>query len=287
MVNRRSGVPVVDRDLRRPNPRRFTNSPRSTSFPWAAPAAVDDNVFAITSTLPDVQPSVLQAACDPASPRLPAWPIYRGIVAACGAGEAEARKVFTCFLAAKAEHDDAGDVVDKTVRGELDLPAPPASPDGASSIDPPTVPRLREITGRADFAHYLKVLVDETGLGYRAIGDATRGLNRKAVSCRSTLSENLRNHKAPTKEAVVETLLSVLYARLAGTVATAEPVRGHSVLDHPSDGFDAELVTRTLRQFNAGINRVEVITYDQLIDAAERSLTFEDDVNRNPPAAPE
>ncbi|MEV7094858.1 hypothetical protein AB0M80_18675 [Amycolatopsis sp. NPDC051045] len=208
---------------------------------------VDRNVFAIISTLPEVQPSVLQAACDPTSPRLLAWPVYRGIVQACGAGEAEAKVVFTRFLAAKAEQDDGSGVLDPPARGRLDLTpvarattgAPPASP-----ADPPTIPRLqlpapltrgprpaappprlRQITSRADFARYLKALVDETGLTYRAIEDNTRKLNRKAVSCRSTLSENLRNNKPPTGEAVVATLLAVLYAELAGTTAVDEPVR--------------------------------------------------------------
>lgn len=61
----------------------------------------------------------------------------------------------------------------------------------------------------------------------------------------------------------------------------ATVVIGHSALDHPCEDFDDDLVTRTLRQYNAGINRVDVITYDQLLDAAERSLTFEDQVDRS------
>jgi hypothetical protein len=61
----------------------------------------------------------------------------------------------------------------------------------------------------------------------------------------------------------------------------ATVVIGHSALDHPAKDFDDDLVTRTLRQYNAGINRVDVITYDQLLDAAERSLTFEDQVDRS------
>ncbi|WP_410606769.1 hypothetical protein [Amycolatopsis sp. lyj-109] len=208
---------------------------------------VDSNLFAVISTMPDVQPSVLQAACDPTSPRLLAWPVYRGIVQACGAGEAEAKVVFARFLAAKAEQDDGDGVLDPPARGRLDLAsvahptavAPPPEP-----ADPPTVPRLRlparltrrpraepppprlrQITSRSDFARYLKALVEETGLTYRAIEDHTRKLDHKAVSCRSTLSENLRNHKPPTSEAVVATLLAVLYAELAGTTAGDERVR--------------------------------------------------------------
>ncbi|MBE8522419.1 hypothetical protein ILP97_33855 [Amycolatopsis sp. H6(2020)] len=204
---------------------------------------VDSNVFAIISTMPDVQPSVLQAACDPASPRLLAWPVYRGIAQACGAGEAEAKVVFTRFLAAKAEQDGGADVLDPPARGRLDLPPVAHPTTGSPPADPPTVPRLhlpagltrrprteppprlRQITSKPDFARYLKALVEETGLTYRAIEDHTRKLDHRAVSCRSTLSENLRNHKPPTSEAVVATLLAVLYADLAGTTAADEQVR--------------------------------------------------------------
>ncbi|WP_410573844.1 hypothetical protein [Amycolatopsis sp. cmx-4-61] len=201
---------------------------------------VDSHVFAIISTMPEVQPSVLHAACDPASPRLLAWPVYRGIVQACGAGEAEAKVVFTRYLAAKAERDRGAAVLDPPARGRLDgTPAPPPPPDDPPTIPrlqlpvpltrrprpEPAAPRLRQITSRSDFARYLKALVDESGLTYRAIEDQTRRLDHRAVSCRSTLSENLRNNKPPTSETVVTILLAVLYAEQAGTTAGDEQVR--------------------------------------------------------------
>lgn len=56
----------------------------------------------------------------------------------------------------------------------------------------------------------------------------------------------------------------------------ATVVIGHS--DHRrSPDAKREDVARTLRQYTAGLSRVEVITYDQLVDAAERALMFEHD----------
>ncbi|WP_157187300.1 Shedu anti-phage system protein SduA domain-containing protein [Nocardia vinacea] len=54
----------------------------------------------------------------------------------------------------------------------------------------------------------------------------------------------------------------------------ATVVIGHSDHHRPADA-EREVVARTLRQYTAGLNRVEVITYDQLVDAAERALLFE------------
>jgi hypothetical protein len=62
----------------------------------------------------------------------------------------------------------------------------------------------------------------------------------------------------------------------------ATVVIGHSNHHRPTEAT-REVVARTLRQYNAGINRVEVITYDQLVDSAERSVVFEHDSNRRPP----
>ncbi len=54
----------------------------------------------------------------------------------------------------------------------------------------------------------------------------------------------------------------------------ATVVIGHS--DHRrSPDAKREDVARTLRQYTAGLSRVEVITYDQLVDSAERALVFE------------
>lgn len=56
----------------------------------------------------------------------------------------------------------------------------------------------------------------------------------------------------------------------------ATVVIGHS--DHHRPARAArDVVARTLRQYNASLNRVEVITYDQLVESAERALAFEND----------
>ena len=57
----------------------------------------------------------------------------------------------------------------------------------------------------------------------------------------------------------------------------ATVVIGHSDRHRPQ-GAETEDVTRALRQYSAGLNRIEVITYDQLVDSAERALTFDRDV---------
>jgi hypothetical protein len=65
----------------------------------------------------------------------------------------------------------------------------------------------------------------------------------------------------------------------------ATVVIGHTNHHRPPD-TRPDVVARTLRQYNAGLNRVEVITYDQLVEAAERPLTFEREFNerRTPPS---
>jgi len=66
----------------------------------------------------------------------------------------------------------------------------------------------------------------------------------------------------------------------------ATVVIGHS--DHHRPARAArDVVARTLRQYNAGLNRVEVITYDQLVESAERALAFENDSKNTRPPAPQ
>ncbi|WP_174190057.1 Shedu anti-phage system protein SduA domain-containing protein [Nocardia barduliensis] len=77
--------------------------------------------------------------------------------------------------------------------------------------------------------------------------------------------------------------LSTIYSRELGqeydmSRVFATVVIGHSNHHRPPDA-KREDVTRTLRQYTAGLNRIEVITYDQLVDSAERSLIFEHDQN--------
>lgn len=69
-------------------------------------------------------------------------------------------------------------------------------------------------------------------------------------------------------------------SRLFATV-----VIGHSDHQRPAE-VEREVVARTLRQYNANLSRVEVITYDQLVESAERALAFESDSKNAPPPEP-
>jgi hypothetical protein len=64
----------------------------------------------------------------------------------------------------------------------------------------------------------------------------------------------------------------------------ATVVIGHSDHHRPAQ-VPREVVARTLRQYNAGLDRVEVITYDQLVDSAERPLDFQHDPKNGSPAS--
>jgi hypothetical protein len=66
-------------------------------------------------------------------------------------------------------------------------------------------------------------------------------------------------------------------SRLFATV-----VIGHSDHHRPTEA-EREVVARTLRQYNANLSRVEVITYDQLVESAERALAFGSDSKDAPP----
>lgn len=197
--------------------------------------SADQHTFRVISELPDVPLRVLHAACDPGSPRLLAWPIYRGIARACGASEAQARVVFTRYLAAKTEQEDIALPPDRPVTAQT----------SASAVDPPTVPRLRlpvplappaprpgggqplalrQISTSAGFAGYLKALVEQSGLSLRDVEKHTRALAPKAASCRSTLSETLKRGKIPTSEPVMTTLLKVLFAHIANADPRADTI---------------------------------------------------------------
>ncbi|MGN2635073.1 Shedu anti-phage system protein SduA domain-containing protein [Nocardia takedensis] len=54
----------------------------------------------------------------------------------------------------------------------------------------------------------------------------------------------------------------------------ATVVIGHSDHHRPPEA-EREVVARTLRQYTAGLNRIEVISYDQLVGSAERSVNFD------------
>ncbi|KZB82848.1 Shedu anti-phage system protein SduA domain-containing protein [Amycolatopsis regifaucium] len=55
------------------------------------------------------------------------------------------------------------------------------------------------------------------------------------------------------------------------------------VIGHPDhvEGIDERAVNQTIRSYNAHLSRVEVITYKDLFDAAERALTFEEAEHNN------
>lgn len=57
----------------------------------------------------------------------------------------------------------------------------------------------------------------------------------------------------------------------------ATVVIGHTGHHRPANA-SREDVTRTLRQYSASLNRIEVITYDQLVASAERPLDFDRDL---------
>jgi hypothetical protein len=59
----------------------------------------------------------------------------------------------------------------------------------------------------------------------------------------------------------------------------ATVVVGHADHHRPADA-ERKVVARTLRQYSASLSRVEVISYDQLVESAERALDFETDTNR-------
>jgi hypothetical protein len=48
---------------------------------------------------------------------------------------------------------------------------------------------------------------------------------------------------------------------------------------HRPTGAKRETVARTLRQYSANLSRIEIITYDQLVESAERALQFETEIN--------
>jgi hypothetical protein len=86
--------------------------------------------------------------------------------------------------------------------------------------------------------------------------------------------------------------LSKMYSNELGQTYDMSRVFATVVIGHSDHHRAAEatrdVVASTLRQYNAGLNRVEVITYDQLVESAERPLVFEHD-SRNalpPPPAP-
>jgi hypothetical protein len=197
---------------------------------------VRQQLFQVTSALPDVPVQVLDAACDPTSPVLLAWPIYRGITGACGAGEHSARAL-ALYIKAKAEQDLAASEDRHSVAAlpATAVPHPTLSPPLAGRpgrpvplADQPTIPKLRlpdfprptapsalqQIQTRADYSHYLKDVIRQAGLTLRGVEELTSEIDEEAASRRSTLSDTLRNNKIPTNERVMKTLLTAIYNQL-------------------------------------------------------------------------
>ncbi|WP_328617194.1 hypothetical protein OHS18_13200 [Amycolatopsis sp. NBC_00355] len=196
---------------------------------------VDEHMFQILSTLPEVSPQVIASACDPASPVLMDWSIYRAIAAACTGGEHGADRIRPAYLDAEATRLDGQAPAEP---GPYSWPLaatleqqPAAAGVMMSLADQPTIPRLKlpfplvknpatgapdlaRVHSKSDFARYLKSLVVDSGLTLRGIQDNTRALNPGAACCRSTLSDALRLGKIPTSEPIMTTLLMVLFAAI-------------------------------------------------------------------------
>jgi hypothetical protein len=80
--------------------------------------------------------------------------------------------------------------------------------------------------------------------------------------------------------------LSTTYRNEFGTDYDMRRLFATVVIGHPSHVTHAEkrIVDQTIRSYNAHLSRVEVITYDTLLDAAERALEFEDTTRIQPAA---
>jgi len=107
------------------------------------------------------------------------------------------------------------------------------------------------------------------------------------------LVEQHRNHPIPgaaVHEAVAQAMnylrtldemgpaLSTIYQDDLGITYDLRRTFATVVIGHPTHvrtGVDEQVVDRTLRSYNAHLARVEVMTYKQLLDAAERMLLIE------------
>lgn len=195
---------------------------------------VDEHLFQILGMLPEVSPQVIASACDPASPVLMDWSIYRAIAAACTGGEHGADRIRPAYLDAEATRPDGQVPAEPAPIGRplgAALEEQRAALAAASLADQPTIPRLKlplplvktamegalnleNVSSKSDFARFLKSLVVQSGLTLRVIQENTRALNAGAECCRSTLSDALRHGKIPTSGPVMTTLLMVLFAAI-------------------------------------------------------------------------
>lgn len=91
------------------------------------------------------------------------------------------------------------------------------------------------------------------------------------------------DHQGPAMEWTFANSLGDSYdmCRIRGTV-----VLGNA---HKVQSVDKKIVDRTLRTYNSHLSRVEVLTYDDLLDAADRALRFENDAlpDSNPESSTE
>ena len=75
-------------------------------------------------------------------------------------------------------------------------------------------------------------------------------------------------------------MLETMYRKELGQAYDMSRAFATVVIGHPdhvsNEGVDAELVRRTLRTYNAHLSRLQVITYEDLADDAERALVFEE-----------
>ncbi|WP_372664536.1 hypothetical protein [Amycolatopsis kentuckyensis] len=212
----------------------------------------------IMAALPDVPEHVLCRAWDLQATVLLAPEIYVAVVRACGGDDAAVGRMFVLYVRAVLARDavEAGGPAgtdDRLDPARIDLaltvPAVPAArpeplvasgPRAAarSSVDQPTVPRLRlppsglglppelqEIGTQAQFANYLKTLIAESGLTLRQVEKATKEHDETAVTCRSTLSDAFGRGTVPKNERTLEVLLTVLISQVTGRDAGGAMVR--------------------------------------------------------------
>jgi hypothetical protein len=73
--------------------------------------------------------------------------------------------------------------------------------------------------------------------------------------------------------------LSKTYENELGQKYDMRRVFATVVIGHPKHANKTDnptVVAQTLRSYNAHLSRIEVVTYDQLVDSAERALVFEE-----------
>jgi hypothetical protein len=79
--------------------------------------------------------------------------------------------------------------------------------------------------------------------------------------------------------------LSTIYRNELGQEYDMRRVFATVVMGHPGHvrGVDERTIRQTIRSYNSHLSRVEVMTYKDLADTAERALAFEEELQHAPP----